>query len=71
MKVDLTRLKNRTGDVRVVSDIINRFPKRGTFFTALFMLSFCEIPTVKVTRYFGLNGRSWHSNIQYQLETKM
>jgi len=29
-----------------------------TFLTALFMFSFCEMPTVKVTRYFGLKGRS-------------
>jgi hypothetical protein len=37
-----------------------------TFFTALFIFSFCAIPTVKVTRYFGLKGRSCIVKINFQ-----
>jgi hypothetical protein len=39
---------------------------KNTFFTALIIFCFCSTPTVKVTRYFGLKGRSYIFRIKYQ-----
>ena len=52
--------------VKFLVVLLNKVANSITFFTALFIFSFCAYPTVKVTRYFGLNGRSCIFEIKYQ-----